>query len=46
MAPVVENKGFGTAPVFFIAISTILEAILFLRSDCGCRVLSTPGKTS
>ncbi|MDR1646147.1 MAG: hypothetical protein LBS05_10085 [Tannerellaceae bacterium] len=25
------NKGFGTAPVFFTAISTILGAILFLR---------------
>ena len=26
-----NNKGFGTAPVFFTAISTILGAILFLR---------------
>jgi len=26
-----QNKGFGTAPVFFTAISTILGAILFLR---------------
>ncbi len=26
-----NNKGFGTAPVFFAAISTILGAILFLR---------------
>ncbi len=26
-----KNKGFGTAPVFFTAISTILGAILFLR---------------
>ncbi|MBE0638635.1 MAG: amino acid permease [Bacteroidales bacterium] len=26
-----ETKGFGTAPVFFTAISTILGAILFLR---------------
>lgn len=25
------NKKFGTAPVFFTAISTILGAILFLR---------------
>ncbi len=31
MASAVENKGFGTAPVFFTAISTILGAILFLR---------------
>ncbi len=27
----ITNKGFGTAPVFFTAISTILGAILFLR---------------
>jgi len=27
----VNSKGFGTAPVFFTAISTILGAILFLR---------------
>lgn len=27
----VKNAGFGTAPVFFTAISTILGAILFLR---------------
>ena len=26
-----QNQGFGTAPVFFTAISTILGAILFLR---------------
>ena len=26
-----SSKGFGTAPVFFTAISTILGAILFLR---------------
>ncbi|MFW5705500.1 MAG: hypothetical protein ACOCX8_00735, partial [Bacteroidota bacterium] len=26
-----NSKGFGTAPVFFTAISTILGAILFLR---------------
>ncbi|MBN1340686.1 MAG: hypothetical protein JXA03_15260, partial [Bacteroidales bacterium] len=26
-----KNKSFGTAPVFFTAISTILGAILFLR---------------
>jgi len=26
-----EKKGFGTAPVFFTAVSTILGAILFLR---------------
>ena len=26
-----KSKGFGTAPVFFTAISTILGAILFLR---------------
>jgi amino acid transporter len=31
MAITYENKGFGTAPVFFTAISTILGAILFLR---------------
>ncbi|HUX58447.1 MAG TPA: amino acid permease [Bacteroidales bacterium] len=31
MALAKENKGFGTAPVFFTAISTILGAILFLR---------------
>lgn len=31
MASTFENKGFGTAPVFFTAISTILGAILFLR---------------
>ncbi len=31
MSKTVENKGFGTAPVFFTAISTILGAILFLR---------------
>jgi len=31
MAATFENKGFGTAPVFFTAISTILGAILFLR---------------
>ncbi|MFT6850472.1 MAG: solute carrier family 12 sodium/potassium/chloride transporter 2 [Sphingobacteriales bacterium] len=29
--PKQEKKGFGTAPVFFTAISTILGAILFLR---------------
>lgn len=29
--PVIKAKGFGTAPVFFTAISTILGAILFLR---------------
>lgn len=27
----IEKKGFGTAPVFFTAISTILGAVLFLR---------------
>ena len=26
-----KNAGFGTAPVFFTAISTILGAIMFLR---------------
>jgi len=31
MASAIKNKGFGTAPVFFTAISTILGAILFLR---------------
>ena len=31
MASANRNKGFGTAPVFFTAISTILGAILFLR---------------
>jgi amino acid transporter len=31
MASENRNKGFGTAPVFFTAISTILGAILFLR---------------
>jgi len=30
-APQASKKGFGTAPVFFTAISTILGAILFLR---------------
>ncbi len=29
--PLIKAKGFGTAPVFFTAISTILGAILFLR---------------
>jgi len=29
--PAALSKGFGTAPVFFTAISTILGAILFLR---------------
>jgi hypothetical protein len=27
----IKRDGFGTAPVFFTAISTILGAILFLR---------------
>jgi len=31
MSSSVNKKGFGTAPVFFTAISTILGAILFLR---------------
>ena len=31
MANSASSKGFGTAPVFFTAISTILGAILFLR---------------
>lgn len=31
MANTLNKKGFGTAPVFFTAISTILGAILFLR---------------
>ena len=31
MAPETSTKRFGTAPVFFTAISTILGAILFLR---------------
>lgn len=31
MEPTTNNKRFGTAPVFFTAISTILGAILFLR---------------
>jgi len=30
-APNINKQGFGTAPVFFTAISTILGAILFLR---------------
>ena len=29
--PQTKNAGFGTSPVFFTAISTILGAILFLR---------------
>ncbi len=33
------NKGFGTAPVFFTAISTILGAILFLRFGYGVGTL-------
>ncbi|TLX73655.1 amino acid permease [Labilibacter sediminis] len=31
MSDYIQKKGFGTAPVFFTAISTILGAILFLR---------------
>ncbi len=31
MSKTIDKKGFGTAPVFFTAISTILGAILFLR---------------
>ncbi|MBS2210378.1 amino acid permease [Carboxylicivirga mesophila] len=31
MSTLTDKKGFGTAPVFFTAISTILGAILFLR---------------
>lgn len=31
MSTLSDKKGFGTAPVFFTAISTILGAILFLR---------------
>ncbi|MGB0525776.1 MAG: amino acid permease [Flammeovirgaceae bacterium] len=32
-AKLVKREGFGTSPVFFTAISTILGAILFLRLD-------------
>jgi len=31
MGSTINNKGFGTIPVFLTAISTILGAILFLR---------------
>ncbi|MFV0290999.1 MAG: amino acid permease [Mangrovibacterium sp.] len=34
-----NQKGFGTAPVFFTAISTILGAILFLRFGYGVGTL-------
>ncbi|MFV0522839.1 MAG: amino acid permease [Mangrovibacterium sp.] len=34
-----NKKGFGTAPVFFTAISTILGAILFLRFGYGVGTL-------
>lgn len=34
-----SKKGFGTAPVFFTAISTILGAILFLRFGYGVGTL-------
>lgn len=34
-----KTKQFGTAPVFFTAISTILGAILFLRFGYGIGML-------
>ena len=38
-----QPKGFGTAPVFFTAISTILGAILFLRFDYSVGMLGFLG---
>lgn len=38
-----QKKGFGTAPVFFTAIATILGAILFLRFDFAVGMLGFPG---
>ena len=38
-----SSKSFGTAPVFFTAISTILGAILFLRFGYAVGVLGFMG---
>ena len=38
-----KAKGFGTAPVFFTAISTILGAILFLRFGFAVGTLGYAG---
>jgi len=38
-----SKKGFGTAPVFFTAISTILGAILFLRFGYAVGTLGFTG---
>ncbi|MFP4060228.1 MAG: amino acid permease [Bacteroidales bacterium] len=43
--PTRKKKGFGTAPVFFTAISTILGAILFLRFGYAVGLLGFVGVT-